>query len=212
MILPILKYGSPILRKLSCAVTEEDNPVQISESLFETLKKDGGIGLAAPQAGILKQAFVIDTSSMSEGNRGFEDYRQFFLNPEILWQSTEEVYFQEGCLSIPDIFGDVLRPDKIRVRYSDINFNKIEEEFDGIKARIFQHEYDHLEGILFIDRLSHLRRKFLKSKLNQIRNTKNIKSWIKNIPFKRLNFPILKTLLLLLRAKAGSGNQQSRQV
>jgi peptide deformylase len=186
MILPILKYGSPILRKHSSIVTDEDNPIQISGNLFETLKKDGGIGLAAPQAGILKRAFVIDTSSMTEDNKGFEKYEQFFLNPEILWQSSEEVYFQEGCLSIPGIFEDVLRADKIRVRYSDINFNTIEEEFDGIKARIFQHEYDHLEGILFIDRLSHLRRKFLSSKLNKIKNTKNIKSWIKNIPRKNI--------------------------
>ncbi len=188
MILPILKYGSHILRKHSIAVTKEDNRIQISENLFDTIKKDGACGLAAPQVGILKRAFVIDTSPLFDESKGFEKYEQFFINPEILWQSPEEVYFKEGCLSIPDIYEDVLRADKIRIRYSDINFNTIDEEFEGIKARIFQHEYDHLEGILFIDRLSRLRRKFLTSKLDKIKNTKNIKSWIKNILFKRLNF------------------------
>ena len=155
MIVPIIKYGSPILRKHSGIVSEEDNLIQISANLFDTLKKEGGIGLAAPQTGILKRAFVIDTSTMIEDNKGFEKYAQFFLNPEILWQSPDEIYFQEGCLSIPGIYEDVLRSDKIRVRYSDINFIVIEEELDGIKARVFQHEYDHLEGILFLYRLSH---------------------------------------------------------
>jgi peptide deformylase len=203
MIVPILKYGSPILRKHSDIFTEDDDPVQLSVNLFDTLKKSGGVGLSAPQAGILKRAFVIDTSTLIEDNNGFEKYKQFFLNPEILWQSSEEVYFQEGCLSIPGIFEEVLRADKIRIKYSDVNFNTIEEELDGIKARGFQHEYDHLEGILFIDRLSPLRKKFLTSKLHKIKNTKNIKLWVKNIKFKKLNFPVLKTLSLLLRAKAG---------
>lgn len=183
MIFQILKYGSPILRKQSVIVTEEDNAIQLSGNLFETLKKEGGIGLAAPQAGVLKRAFIIDTSPMIEDNKAFEKYEQLFLNPEILWRSTDEIYFQEGCLSIPGIYEDVLRADKITVSYFDINFNRIEEEFDGLKARIFQHEYDHLEGVLFIDRLSHLRRKFLTSKLNKIKNFKNKKSWIKNIQF-----------------------------
>jgi len=181
MIVPIIKYGSPILRKHSDIVTGEDNPIQLSVNLFETLKKEGGIGLAAPQVGISKRAFIIDTSPMIEDNNGYEKYEQFFLNPEILWQSPEEIYFQEGCLSIPGIFEDVLRSDKITVRYSDINFNVIEEELDGIKARIFQHEFDHLGGILFIDKLSPLRKKILASKLNKIKNSKIKTSWIKNI-------------------------------
>lgn len=172
MIVPILKYGSPILRKHSSVVTEEDNAIQLSVNLFDTLKKEGGIGLAATQVGILKRAFVIDTSPMIEDNKVLEKYAQFFLNPEILWQSADKVYFQEGCLRIPCIYEDVLRADKIRIRYSDVNFNTIEEEFDGIKARVFQHEYDHLEGILFIDKLNPLKKKFLSSKLNKIKNYK----------------------------------------
>ena len=190
MILPILKYGSSILRKHPSAFTNEDNPMQISGDLFDTLKKEGGLGLAAPQVGIMKRAFVIDTSALFADNQEFEKYEHFFMNPEILWQSPKEVYFKEGCLSIPGIWEDVLRADKIRIRYSDIHFNTVEEEFEGIKARIFQHEYDHLEGILFIDRLSRLRRKFLTSKLDKIKNPNNIKSWIKNIRFIRLNFLI----------------------
>ena len=173
MIVPIIKYGSPILRKHSIQVSGEDNLLQITRDLSETLKKAGGIGLAAPQVSILKQAFVIDTSPITEEDKGVEKYEQVFLNPEIIEFGEDENYFREACLSIPDISEEVLRPEIIRVRYYDINFNRIEEELDGLKARIFQHEYDHLEGILFTDRLNPLRRKLLKSKLNKIKNSKN---------------------------------------
>lgn len=181
MIVPIIIYGSPILRKHSNIVTEEDNPAQLTRDLFDTLKNAGGIGLAAPQANTLKRAFVIDTSPLIEENKEIEKYEQAFLNPEIIWLSVDENYYKEGCLSIPDIFEEVLRPGMIRVRYFDQDFNRIEEELDGIKARIFQHEYDHLEGVLFIDKLNPLRRKFLTGKLNKIKNSKNKSLWIKNI-------------------------------
>ncbi len=171
MIVPIIKYGSPILRKHSIKVSEEDDLLQITQDLFETLKKAGGIGLAAPQVSILKRAFVIAISPLIIENKEVEKYEQAFLNPEIIEFGEEENYFQEACLSIPDISEDVLRPEKIKVRYYDTNFNRIEEELNGLKSRVFQHEYDHLEGILFIDKLSPLRRKLLKSKLNRIKNS-----------------------------------------
>lgn len=202
MIVPIIKYSSPILRERSSIVTKEDNPEEISTNLFDTLKKNRGIGLAAPQTGILKQIFVIDTSLLFENNGNIEKYEKVFLNPEIIWESSNEVCFQEGCLSIPGTKEDVMRPEKIRVRYFDMSFNRIEEEFDGVKSRIFQHEYDHLEGILFIDKLSHLRRKFLATKLDKIKNAKNNTLWIKNIQFPKLNYRTLKTLFWLHRAKA----------
>ncbi len=171
MTVKIIKYGSSMLRKHSVEVTIEDNPIAISENLFDTLKSAGGIGLAAPQTGILKRAFIIDTSPLLEDDVSIEKYEQTFINPEIKELSTNKVYYKEGCLSLPGIYEDVLRPEKISVRYFDVNFNLIEEELDGIKARIFQHEYDHLEGILFIDKLSTLKRKLLTGKLNKIIKT-----------------------------------------
>jgi peptide deformylase len=171
MIVPIIKYGSPILRKHSTDVTGEDNPVQLSENLLDTLKKAGGIGLAAPQAGILKRVFVMDTSPLIDKNNDIEKYEQAFINPQIIWKNDDNIYYNEGCLSIPGINEDILRPGKIRVRYFDINFNIIEEELDGLIARIFQHEYDHLDGILFIDKLNPLKRKLLNGKLNKIKKS-----------------------------------------
>lgn len=171
MVVPIILYGSPILRKHSFAVTKNDDLQQLSQDLFDTVKKSGGIGLAAPQAGILKRAFVIDTSPLSKDDQTIQPYERFFINPEIISKSADKSYYEEGCLSIPGIFEDVLRPEKIAVRYFDVNFNRMEEELDGIKARIFQHEFDHLDGILFIDKLNPLRRRLLANKLYKIVNS-----------------------------------------
>lgn len=170
MIVNILKYGSTVLRKHSVEITEEDNLVQILKDLFDTLKKDGGLGLAAPQIGLGKRIFLMDTSSLNEDDPTIEKVEQAYVNPEILEFSAETINYEEGCLSIPGIYEIVERPIKIRVRYQDTFFNIIEKELGGMQARIFQHEYDHLEGILFIDRLSPLRRKLLTGKLNKIRN------------------------------------------
>lgn len=171
MIVPIIKYGSPLLRKHSIDITGDDNPIQLSQNLFDTLKKAGGIGLAAPQTGILKRAFIIDTSPLSEDDNNIERIEKAFFNPEITWRSDDKIYYSEGCLSIPGIYEDILRPQKIRVKYFDIDLNPFEEELEGLIARIFQHEYDHLGGILFIDKLSHLKRKLLNGKLNKIKKT-----------------------------------------
>ena len=174
MVVPIILYGSPILRKRSFAVTKNDDFQQLSQDLFDTLKKAGGLGLAAPQTGMLKRAFVIDTSSLAEDDILIQKYEQTFINPEITGQSFIKTYYNEGCLSLPGIFEDVLRPEKITVRYFDMNFNRVEEELDGIRARIFQHEFDHLEGILFIDKLNILKRKLLSGRLNKIANSNKI--------------------------------------
>jgi peptide deformylase len=171
MIVPILKYGSPTLRKPAFEVVSEKEVFKLSTDLFDTLKKAGGIGLAAPQVGILKRAFVIDTTPLMENDGKIEKFEQLFLNPEIIWKSDETSYYTEGCLSIPDVYEDVLRPEIIRVRYQDVSFQLIEEELSGIIARIFQHEYDHLDGILFIDKINILKRKLCRSKLNRILNS-----------------------------------------
>lgn len=169
MVTPIILYGSPVLRKFSIEITEEDNIQEIAGMLFDTLKKAEGIGLAAPQLNLLKKAFVIDTSPVVKNDVTIERYERLFINPEIIEESAEKNFYKEGCLSFPGLFEDVERPEKIVVRYQDISLNIIEEELDDIKARIFQHEFDHLEGILFIDKISFLKKKLLQGKLNRIK-------------------------------------------
>jgi peptide deformylase len=195
MIVKILKYGSPVLRKHSEKVTKEENIKQIIADLFDTLKKEGGIGLAAPQTGVLKRIFVMDTSPLSNNDKSIEEIKQFFVNPEIIDQSKKSIIYTEGCLSIPGIYEEVERPEKIRVRYLDAFLNQNEKDFDGVQARIILHECDHLEGILFIDRLSLLRKKFLSSKLKRIKTEqKTSLPWIKIIQLRKQNCLMLRTL------------------
>ena len=170
MVAPIILYGSPVLRKHSIEITEEDNVIKIADMLSDTLKKAEGIGLAGPQINLLKRAFVIDTSPLVEDDITIERFKGVFINPVILDRSTENEIYKEGCLSIPGIYEEVERAAKIWVRYHDPSFNVIEEELNSIKARIFQHEYDHLEGILFIDRLSPLKKKLIKNKLREMKS------------------------------------------
>jgi len=169
MTVPIILYGSPLLRSLSTEVTEKDNIIRIYEVLIATLKDHEGIGLAAPQTGLLKRAFVIDTCPIAEQDPSIDKFEGIFINPVIIDRSSEEISYREGCLSIPEIFEEVDRPDRILVRYQDMAFNRHEEELDGIKARIFQHEFDHLDGILFTDKINLIKRKMLAGKLNRIR-------------------------------------------
>lgn len=164
--MPVIIYGSPVLRKKTFDIDAEDDFTEMAANMLETLKKARGIGLAAPQVGVLKSMFVIDTSSWS--NENLNTVEKAFINPVILNHSDKKTYYNEGCLSIPGIFEDVNRPEHVEVRYRDLNFDWQEEVLTGIVARVFQHEYDHLEGVLFIDRLSNIRRRLLKSKLNQI--------------------------------------------
>ena len=163
----IYKYGATILRRKAEKLTSIDNLQDLSVSLIETMKHAKGIGLAAPQIGISKRAFAIDTSPLEDDN--IPPFLQLFFNPEITWTSTEQSYYTEGCLSIPDIFEDVLRPSSIRVTYCDQQFVQKEEFLDGMLARIFQHEYDHLNGILFTDKLNPLKRKLITGKLLRIK-------------------------------------------
>jgi peptide deformylase len=171
MVVPIIIYGSSVLRKHSTELTKEDNVQLISEMLLDTLKKADGIGLAGPQINVLKRVFVIDTTPLIAHDITIEKFEGTFINPEIISRNDEKIFYSEGCLSIPGIYEEVSRPEKIVVRYQDLSFRTHEEEMDGIKARIFQHEADHLEGILFIDKLSLIRRKLIMGKLNRIKKS-----------------------------------------
>ena len=137
-------------------------------NMFETMYDSEGVGLAAPQVGQSVRLFVVDASPFAEDEPGLEDFKKVFINPEVLERSGERVPFNEGCLSIPNIREDVVREEKVVIRYQDLQGEWHEEEYDGIASRVIQHEFDHLEGVLFTDLLPPLRRKLLASRLRAI--------------------------------------------
>ena len=166
MIFPIVIYGSPILRKRSENIdnTYPELDVLIRD-MFRTMDEAHGVGLAAPQIGKNIRLFVVDCTPWAEEVPELIKFRRVFINAEIYERSEEVGSFEEGCLSLPGIHEDVVRPTRIRMRYLDEHFVEHDEEFDGYPARVIQHEYDHLEGLVFTDKLSPLRRNLLKSKI-----------------------------------------------
>ncbi len=172
MIYPIVAYGDPVLRE-KCKPVENSEELQaIIENMWETMQAAHGVGLAAPQIGKAIRVFVVDTSGfVEEGEQdpeGLGDFRQVFINAQIEDSSEEEFAFNEGCLSIPEVRGDVDRPEEITIRYRDAEWNEHVETFNGLKGRVIQHEYDHIEGKLFTDYLSPLRKNMLKKRLGNI--------------------------------------------
>ncbi len=166
---PITVYGDPVLRKKAENISKDtEGLAEIIENMWETMYYADGVGLAAPQTGMSIRMFVIDASSGADDEPELKDFKKVFINPEILELSGEKWAFNEGCLSLPEIREDVLRPDEVRIRYFDENFVEHDEVYKGYAGRIIQHEYDHLEGKLFTDYLSPLRKRLLKSKLNDI--------------------------------------------
>ena len=176
MILPILAYGDPILRKKGKKITKDFPELEeFIDNMFETMYSAFGIGLAAPQLGLSICLFIVDASSfedddeISEEERNFlSTFKQVFINPKMLDESGDEWSFNEGCLSIPEIREDVFRKKNIKIEFYDEKFNKHVKEFNGIAARIIQHEYDHINGILFTDKLSVLKKRLIKGKLENI--------------------------------------------
>jgi peptide deformylase len=176
MILPILAYGDPVLRKKGEEINSDYPKLDVLiENMFETMYGARGIGLAAPQIGAPIRLFIVDATpfdddeNLSEEEREFvSDFKRVFINAKIIEESGDEWIFNEGCLSIPDVNEDVFRQPKITMEYYDENFKKHTETFDGIVARIIQHEYDHIEGILFTDKLSALKKRLIKGKLANI--------------------------------------------
>lgn len=176
MILPIVGYGDPVLRKKGADI-EKENPAlkQIIADMYETMYNAYGVGLAAPQVGLSIRLFVIDTTPFSEDeDLSKEDrdqlavFKKTFINPVIVKEEGEEWCFNEGCLSIPEVREDVYRHEKITIEYYDEDFNKHTEVYDGLIARVIQHEYDHIEGILFTDKISSLKKRLIQKKLQNI--------------------------------------------
>ena len=169
MILPIYLYGQPVLRKQTEEI-EENSPElqQLIADMYETLTQAEGCGLAAPQVGKALRLFIVDGDELAEDYPECKGFKRAFINPELLETSEETCSYSEGCLSLPGISENVVRPVSIRMRFLDENFVEHEEEFTGFCARIIQHEYDHLEAHVFTDRISPIRKTFVRNKLASI--------------------------------------------
>ena len=175
MILPIIAYGDPVLRQRAKDIEPGSVDVKaLSETMYETMYAASGVGLAAPQIGQSIRMFVVDGEPLNEDepeediDPGLIGFKKVFINPEIIEEAGDDWGFEEGCLSIPGIRGEVVRPEIIVIRYFDTDWVEHEEEYEGMAARIIQHEYDHLDGKLFTDYLPTLRRQLIKKKLSDI--------------------------------------------
>jgi len=171
MILPIVAFGSPILRK-KCSDISPNYPEleAILANMWETMYEANGVGLAAPQINKGIRLFLIDTTPFFDNKDEVKEVvvKQTFINARILEESGEEWEFNEGCLSIPDLREDISRKSIIKIEYMDENFKTHTETYDGLTARVIQHEYDHINGILFTDKLTALRKRMIKGKLIDI--------------------------------------------
>jgi len=193
MVLPIVAYGDPVLRKKAKEIPQDYPKLkELIENMWETMYGAYGVGLAAPQVGLPIRLFMIDTSPFAEDEdlteeerKELEGLKKVFINPIILEETGDEWAFSEGCLSIPDIREDVFRKPEITIEYYDEDFNKHTENYKGLAARVIQHEYDHIEGILFTDKLSSLKKRLIKGKLANISKGKI------NVDY-RMRFPELK--------------------
>jgi peptide deformylase len=176
MVLPIIAYGDPVLRKKAKEIPQDYPKLkELIENMWETMYGAYGVGLAAPQVGLPIRLFMIDTSPFAEDEelsteerKELAGLKKVFINPTILEETGDEWAFSEGCLSIPDIREDVFRKPEITIEYYDENFKKHTEQYEGLAARVIQHEYDHIEGILFTDKLSSLKKRLIKGKLANI--------------------------------------------
>ena len=170
MILPIYTYGQPLLRKVAEDITSDYPDLQqLIADMWETLAASEGIGLAAPQIGRSIRLVVIDLDAISEDLPQYKGFKQVYINPHIIeTDDSETSVSEEGCLSLPAIHEKVERPTRVRVRWTDEQFQTHEEWVDDYLARVMQHEFDHLDGHMFIDRISPLRKQLIKGKLRSL--------------------------------------------
>ena len=177
MVLPIYLYGNDILREKAeeIDITREELKEEIKkleEDMWETMSKADGVGLAAPQVGKSIRMLIFDGSLMGEDSPELAGFRRTMINPVVLEESKETVEYSEGCLSIPEIHADVVRPKRIKVAFYDADFVKHEETFDDFACRMVQHEMSHLDGVLFTDLTAPIRRKMIQGRLNNIKSGK----------------------------------------
>lgn len=176
MILPIVAYGNPVLKRVADEITSDyPNLSELIENMWETMYAAHGVGLAAPQIGLSIRLFVIDASLFVDEEEmdqeeidTLKDLKKVFINPIIEEEQGELWSFNEGCLSIPDVREDVSRKEEIVVSYVDENFTPQQLKLNGLAARVVQHEYDHIQGVLFTDHLSPLKKRLIKKRLTSI--------------------------------------------
>ena len=170
MILPVYAYGQPILKKLGEEIDASyPNLKELLENMWETMYNASGVGLAAPQIGLAIRLFLVDTIQILEDNPDEEGVKQAFFNAHIIEETGDEWAYEEGCLSIPHIRGDVERPASVTIRYFDEEFKEHTKTFEGINARVIQHEYDHIDGVLFVEKLKPIKRRMITRKLEAIK-------------------------------------------
>ncbi|RKS98493.1 peptide deformylase [Flavobacterium sp. 123] len=185
MILPIIGYGDPVLRKVGGNLTpEHPNLKETIANMYETMYNAYGVGLAAPQIGLALRLFVIDTTPFSDDDdleeteqKNLKGFKKTFINARMIKEEGEEWAFNEGCLSIPDVREDVYRNPTITIEYCEEDFVMKTEVFDGLIARVIQHEYDHIEGILFTDKISSLKKRLIQKKLKNILEGKTFQEY-----------------------------------
>ncbi|WP_108868616.1 peptide deformylase [Aquimarina aquimarini] len=193
MILPIVAYGDPVLKKKAKEINKDyPNLSDLIENMFETMYNAHGVGLAAPQIGLPIRLFMVDAEPFSEDEelsdeeiKQLKGFKKIFINPVIVEETGEEWAFTEGCLSIPDVREDVFRKETIKINYFDENFVEHTDTYGGLAARVIQHEYDHIEGVLFTDKLSSLKKRLIKGKLANISKGKINSEY-------RMRFPLQK--------------------
>jgi peptide deformylase len=169
MVLPVVAYGHPVLKKVAREIDSSFPKLkEFIADMFETMYQSDGVGLAAPQVNQSIRLFVIDNSAFGEKYPEAKEFKRVFINAKIYNYEGEEFSFNEGCLSFPGLREDIVRKPVIHIKYFDENFLLHDEKIDGVNARVIQHEYDHIEGIVFVDRMSSLRKMIIKGKLNDI--------------------------------------------
>ncbi|MBK6523793.1 MAG: peptide deformylase [Sphingobacteriaceae bacterium] len=184
MILPIVVYGDPVLRKVAEDIDKNyPNLEKLIKDMFDTMYEASGVGLAAPQVGKAIRLFIVDTEPFvtDEDDEDYDEdeftpaerkqlkaFKKIFINARIVNEEGTPWKFKEGCLSIPKIREEVSRPEKVTIEYVDENFKKHTETYDGLIARVIQHEYDHIQGVLFTDKISPFIRKLISGKLTDI--------------------------------------------
>ncbi|SUB77600.1 peptide deformylase [Porphyromonas macacae] len=169
MQLPVYLYGQPVLRKVSEDIDAAYEGLEkLISDMWETMYHSDGIGLAAPQIGRAIRLLVIDAEPMAENFPECKGFKRCMINARIISSSEETCSEYEGCLSLPGIGENVIRPQEVTIEYVDEHFTSHREHLTGFAARVVQHEYDHLEGCLFIDKISPIRKQLIKGKLNKI--------------------------------------------